>query len=166
MAAKRHKAEEIVTKLRQVDVLNAQGKSMVEANCAAAPSLSPIMYSAPMFNAAHLRDPHLRIVLPRDYALILSRGALIPSTSGQKALAGAFVDYLLSERGQKKARDASFYFSANGPLPQGVDGPASLIDAGIGRPIRISPALLAARDQAQRKRFTKEWVTVMEGKQP
>lgn len=31
MARKRHKAEEIVTKLRQVDVLNAQGKSMAEA---------------------------------------------------------------------------------------------------------------------------------------
>jgi transposase-like protein len=31
MAAKRHQAEEIVTKLRQVDVLNAQGKSMAEA---------------------------------------------------------------------------------------------------------------------------------------
>lgn len=31
MAAKRHKAEEIVTKFRQVDVLNAQGKSMAEA---------------------------------------------------------------------------------------------------------------------------------------
>lgn len=31
MAGKRHKAEEIVTKLRQVDVLNAQGKSIAEA---------------------------------------------------------------------------------------------------------------------------------------
>jgi hypothetical protein len=31
MAAKRHKAKEIVRKLRQVDVLNAQGKSMAEA---------------------------------------------------------------------------------------------------------------------------------------
>ena len=31
MAGKRHKAEEIVMKLRQVDVLNAQGKSMAEA---------------------------------------------------------------------------------------------------------------------------------------
>lgn len=31
VAAKRHKGEEIVTKLRQVDVLNAQGKSMAEA---------------------------------------------------------------------------------------------------------------------------------------
>lgn len=31
MAGKRHKAEEIVTKLRQVDVLHAQGKSMAEA---------------------------------------------------------------------------------------------------------------------------------------
>ena len=31
MAGKRDKAEEIFTKLRQVDVLNAQGKSMAEA---------------------------------------------------------------------------------------------------------------------------------------
>ena len=31
MAAKRHKAEEIMVKLRQVDVLNGQGKSMAEA---------------------------------------------------------------------------------------------------------------------------------------
>ncbi len=31
MAAKRHKVEEIVTKLREVDMLNAQGKSMAEA---------------------------------------------------------------------------------------------------------------------------------------
>lgn len=31
MAAKRHKAEQIVTKLRQVDVLHAQRKSMAEA---------------------------------------------------------------------------------------------------------------------------------------
>ena len=31
MAGKRHKAEEIVTKLRQVDVLTAQGRSVAEA---------------------------------------------------------------------------------------------------------------------------------------
>lgn len=31
MVAKRHKAEEIVTKILQVDVLNTQGKSMAEA---------------------------------------------------------------------------------------------------------------------------------------
>ncbi len=31
MAGKRHKAEEIVMKLRQVDVLHAQGKSMAES---------------------------------------------------------------------------------------------------------------------------------------
>ena len=31
MATKRHQADEIVTKLRQVDVLNAQGRSMAEA---------------------------------------------------------------------------------------------------------------------------------------
>jgi hypothetical protein len=31
MAAKKHKAEKIVMKLRQIDVLNAQGKSMAKA---------------------------------------------------------------------------------------------------------------------------------------
>lgn len=111
--------------------------------------------------AATLRDPKLKIVLPRDYTLVLSRAALIPQKARQPALAGRFIDYLLSERGRRIAREKSFFFSQDGTMPAGVDGPPSLIESGVGRLIRIGPALLATQDAAQRKRFIDDWTDVM-----
>lgn len=111
--------------------------------------------------AATLRDPKLKIVLPRDYTLVLSRAALIPRKARQPALAGRFIDYLLSERGRRVARDKSFFFSQDGTMPAGVDGPSSLIESGVGRMVRIGPALLATQDAAQRKRFIDDWTEVM-----
>ncbi|KQW29533.1 ABC transporter substrate-binding protein [Rhizobium sp. Root274] len=107
--------------------------------------------------AASRRNPDLRVVIPRDYALILSRGALIPEQAPNPGLAKRFLDYLLSPRGQKVAREKAFFFSEGAPLPPDVDGPMSLIESGIGRPIRIGPALLAAQDQATRDRFIANW---------
>jgi hypothetical protein len=43
MPRKRHKAEEIVAKLRQVEVLSAQGQSVAEAmNCSTEKSSTPL----------------------------------------------------------------------------------------------------------------------------
>lgn len=97
------------------------------------------------------------VVLPRDYTLVLSRGAMIPSFAGNSLLAGQFLDYLLSARGQEVGREESFFFSGTGGLPAGVDGPASLAASGIARPITISPALLPVQDRAHRHRFLAEW---------
>lgn len=69
------------------------------------------------------RYPQLRIVVPRDYTLILSRGALIPKGAAQADLGAKFLDYLLSERGQSIAKSSAFYFSETGGLPPDVDGP-------------------------------------------
>lgn len=111
--------------------------------------------------AARLRNPQLKIVIPQDYALVLSRGALIPRQSAQADLAGRFLDYLLSERGQRVSREKAFFFSPEHPLPEGVDGPGSLFESGIARPIRIGPTLLAAQDQVQRRRFIADWGETM-----
>ncbi|MFC3164914.1 ABC transporter substrate-binding protein [Ciceribacter thiooxidans] len=108
--------------------------------------------------AAYLQNPNLKIVVPRDYTLVLSRGVLIPEKSGRPDLAARFLDYLLSGRGQRVAREKAFFFSERAPLPTGVDGPPALMDSGIGRPIRIGPALLAAQDKAQRERFIAGWM--------
>ncbi len=113
--------------------------------------------------AAHLQHPNLKIVLPKDYTLILSRGTLIPVRSRQKVLAGAFIDYLLSSRGKQTAQSSSFFFTDNAVLPKGVDGLEKLTDSGIGRPIRIGPALLAAQDHAQRSTFISDWREIMYG---
>jgi iron(III) transport system substrate-binding protein len=107
--------------------------------------------------AASLKNPDLKIVIPRDYALILSRGAMIPVRAAHPELGARFLNYLLSVRGRKTARDKSFFFANGFDLPPGVDGPVSLIESGIGRPIRIGPALLAAQDEAQRRRFIRDW---------
>lgn len=107
--------------------------------------------------AAARANPDLALVVPRDYTLVLSRGAMIPSRTRNPELAGRFLDYLLSPRGREVARARSFFFAENAPLPEGVDGPSQLIESGIGRPIRIGPALLAAQDEIQRRRFIAEW---------
>lgn len=107
--------------------------------------------------AAYLKNPDLKIVVPRDYTLILSRGAMIPLRAANPDLGARFLNYLLSVRGRKTARDKSFFFANGFDLPPGVDGPLSLIESGIGRPIRIGPALLAAQDEAQRRRFIRDW---------
>jgi iron(III) transport system substrate-binding protein len=116
--------------------------------------------------AASRRNPDLRVVIPRDYALILSRGALIPKLAPSPEPAKRFLDYLLSPRGQKVAREKAFFFSEGAPLPPGVDGPMSLVESGVGRPIRIGPALLAAQDKATRDRFIANWSSLFSPARP
>ena len=103
------------------------------------------------------RYPQLRVVVPRDYTLILSRGALIPKGAVRADLAARFLDYLLSEQGQAIAKTNAFYFTETGSLPPDVDGPQNLKESGIAQPIRIGPALLAVQDRAQRQRFIDDW---------
>ncbi|MFK0166448.1 ABC transporter substrate-binding protein [Rhizobium sp. NPDC090279] len=107
--------------------------------------------------AAAKADPDLKVVIPRDYTLILSRGVLIPKTSQRPDLARRFLDYLLSKRGQDVARRKAFFFAEKGSIPEGVDGPSTLGELSFVQPIRIGPALLAAQDEAQRRRFIDDW---------
>lgn len=111
--------------------------------------------------AAVRANPALGIVLPRDYTLILSRGALIPSHAPHPDIGKRFLNYLLSARGRGVAREKSFFFAEGEPLPKGVDGPPDLMQSGIGRPIRIGPALLAAQDEVQRRTFIADWMDLI-----
>lgn len=111
--------------------------------------------------AAAKANPDLKVVIPRDYTLILSRGVLIPRTSPRPDLARRFVDYLLSDRGRDVARRQAFFFAEKGAIPDGVDGPETLGELSFIQPIRIGPALLAAQDEAQRRRFIDDWSHAM-----
>jgi iron(III) transport system substrate-binding protein len=106
---------------------------------------------------AQRRGAHIGIVIPRDYTVVLSRAAFIPRPSRNPTTAFRFLDYLLSERGQKKGREASFFFNFEGTLPEEVDGPLWLASSGLLRPITIGPELLAVQDRAKRQRFLSEW---------
>ncbi|QIG50934.1 ABC transporter substrate-binding protein [Nordella sp. HKS 07] len=116
--------------------------------------------------AAMLRNPDLRIVVPEDYTLVLRRGALISRAAPNMAAAARFLDYLLSERGQRVSREKAFFFAEDEPSPKGVDGPETLKESGVARPIRIGPYLLAAQDQQQRQRFIADWTDVLFGSAP
>jgi iron(III) transport system substrate-binding protein len=112
---------------------------------------------------ASRRNSDLGIVLPSDYTLVLSRGAMIPKSAPNAKAAQQFLDYLLSRRGQQVALEDSFFFAEEAPLPAGVGGPEALMDSGIGRPIRIGPALLAAQDELQRLTFIEDWKVRLKG---
>jgi len=106
------------------------------------------------------RGEPIGIVMPADYTLVLSRGAMIPSQSATPALAARFVDYLLSPRGQSIGQTKSFFFGSDGTTPAGIEGP-DVVTSGIARPIVVGPTLLAVQDAARRKRFLDDWTQSM-----
>lgn len=102
------------------------------------------------------RGEPIGIVMPSDYTLVLSRGAMVPSTAHQDAIAARFIDYLLSARGRAVGKAEAFFFAADGAPPGGIEGP-NIVTSGIARPIAIGPALLAVQDAARRERFLEDW---------
>jgi iron(III) transport system substrate-binding protein len=102
------------------------------------------------------RGEPLGIIMPADYTLVLSRGAMVPTQSRQPALASRFLDYLVSPRGQSVGQSQSFFFGSDGSAPPGIEG-ADIVSSGIARPIALAPALLAVQDRARRQRFLDDW---------
>ena len=97
------------------------------------------------------------IVIPQDYVLALSRGIMIPQRTSQPELARRFLNYLLSQRGQRVVQQEAFFFSPQGDVPEGVEAPPGGLTSGMLRPIVIGPGLLPMQDRAKRERFLSEW---------
>jgi iron(III) transport system substrate-binding protein len=99
-------------------------------------------------------DASIGIVFPADYITLMSRIAFIPVSARHPESAKLFLDYLLSERGQKFLLARSV-----GPVRRGLgaDGviPADRNDA--VRPVHIGPELLTYLDQSKRAAFLNEW---------
>lgn len=105
--------------------------------------------------AAGLR---LGVVVPEDYALVMTRVALIPRTAPDAELARAFVDYLLSPRGQALAAGVT----GLGAIMPDISGPWSAGSIagkteGALQPIPLGPSLLVALDERRRERFLQTW---------
>jgi iron(III) transport system substrate-binding protein len=99
-------------------------------------------------------DPSIGVVFPADYIILMSRIAFIPVAARHPEPAKLFLDYLLSERGQRFLLARSV-----GPVRAGLDTdgviPADRRDA--VKPIHIGPELLTYLDQSKRATFLKEW---------
>jgi two-component system sensor histidine kinase TctE len=101
----------------------------------------------------------IEIVTPLDYVLVMSRVVAIPERASNPGLAGTFVDYLLSGRGQRVLAVVSKMRPIASGKPEDVaTGPASGGDGGgSDRPIALGPALLVFLDGIKRQRFLAGW---------
>ncbi|MFE0756537.1 extracellular solute-binding protein [Inquilinus sp. NPDC058860] len=100
----------------------------------------------------------LGVVVPEDYALVMTRVALIPRGAPDAELARAFVDYLLSPRGQALAAGVT----GLGAIMPDISGPwtaGSIAGKAEGalQPIPLGPSLLVALDERRRERFLETW---------
>lgn len=99
-------------------------------------------------------DASIGVIFPADYITLMSRIAFIPVAARHPESAKLFLDYLLSERGQKFLLARSIGSVRLGIGAGGVI-PADRNDA--VKPIHIGPELLTYLDQSKRASFLKEW---------
>jgi iron(III) transport system substrate-binding protein len=106
--------------------------------------------------------PDLGIVIPQDYALIMSRVALIAAKAKRPNAARLFLDYLLSQRGQSIIANRADLYALREDVPgeTTAQGVAQRIGANA-RPIAIDPELLGPLTQDSRRDFAKKWQAAM-----
>jgi len=99
------------------------------------------------------RNPDLGMMVPHDYALLMSRLAVIPVSASHPAAARLFLDYLLSAQGQ------SFLAAEKMPsVRSDVPSPPALRPTDVNpRAIRVGPALLIGQDQLTRRYILRKW---------
>ena len=108
--------------------------------------------------------PDLGVILPSDYTVVMSRIGLVPEAAGAPDLGERFLDYLMSEDGQRvMARDV--HLPAINPHVRGEDTIGAM-QAALGaqlQPVPVSPGLLVYLDQAKRAHLIKRWNAALTG---
>ncbi len=87
--------------------------------------------------------------MPEDFVTVMHRTALIPASSENPELGGAFIDFLLEAAW---SGDPPGYYPFATVNPHASDQSPSL------RPIRIGPGLLVYLDDLKRASFSKAWL--------
>ncbi len=100
-------------------------------------------------------NPNIAVVAPDDYTLVLARAALIPKHAAERELAGAMIDFLLSQAGRDALRETDLIVETEGGPDQALHLPQNP-EASL-RPIPLSPALLVGLDQHKRRAFVARW---------
>lgn len=100
---------------------------------------------------------HIAIVYPDDYTLAVVRAAFVSRDAPNPVGAHAFLEYLMSERGQRilatrsELSAASLRTTGRGGVDSTILGPL--------RPIPIGPGLLTYLDRQKRERLIANWRT-------
>ena len=106
------------------------------------------------------KNPSVAYVIPRDYALVISRVMLIAKQAPHPNAARLWLDFVLSQRGQTVMANES----SLGSVRDDVNGPFTLRRMRQGsnltlRPIGVSNRLLDHVDPAPRAAYIERWQT-------
>lgn len=103
------------------------------------------------------RDAKVGVVLPSDYTLVISRVAFISRHAPHPAAARAWLDYVLSRRGQAMLNQIGLFSVREDGVGESA---ASALRKRLGkafRPIVIGTGLLTYMDQMKRQLFLRRW---------
>ena len=108
------------------------------------------------------KDPSIGIVLPKDYALVMSRVTFISKSAKNPNAAKLWLDYILSKRGQTIIANQSELGSIRADVEgeMTVAGYTKLL-GNNAKPIPVSAELLTYLDQTKRLDFIKQWQAAM-----
>ena len=100
----------------------------------------------------------IKIIYPQDYTLAVSRTAVILKNSPHPEEAHAFLEYLLSLRGQQVLSEKTYLNSVR----EEIGGPYSKLglfagQVGTFRPIALGPGLLVYLDPMKQENFLATW---------
>ncbi|MBH9981845.1 ABC transporter substrate-binding protein [Bartonella sp. B10834G6] len=104
------------------------------------------------------RDPNVKLIIPEDFTLILTRSAYITKNAPHPNAARVFLDYLLSKRGQNIIANEANLFS----IRADVDGnaTASKLTAEYGshlKPVEVNEKLADDLVPVKRLTFFRKW---------
>lgn len=100
-------------------------------------------------------NPDIVAVAPHDYTLVLSRAALMPRHGAEPELAGAFLDFMLSEGGRAALNSSHLIVRTDDAAPAALRLPETPETS--FRPIALTPSLLVGLDQHKRREFVALW---------
>lgn len=108
------------------------------------------------------RDPNVKVVVPKDYTVVLSRLAIVTQQAQHPNAARVFLDYLLSKRGQTVIGNEAHLFA----IRPDVAGKATIagLSADYGdllKPVAIGPDLLDAIQPMPRMTFFRKWADAL-----
>lgn len=112
------------------------------------------------------RHPDVGLILPRDFTVVVSRVALVPSAARRPDLGAELLAFLMSPEGQALLSQ-TLRLSAVSLEVAGRQSPAGGMQdlAGLRlKPVPVSPGLLAYLDQATRARLLMRWNEAIAGR--
>ncbi|MGE5096058.1 MAG: ABC transporter substrate-binding protein [Betaproteobacteria bacterium] len=109
------------------------------------------------------KDQSLGVVVPRDYALVLSRVIFIGKKAKNPDAAKVFVDYLLSQRGQRILSDKAELFAIRDDIEGEHTAGALKKQYGDAlKPIPLGPEIVSYLDPKKRLDFLGHWKSMLQ----